>query len=278
MWDSLLACVSRQPSRSVELSLTHRPLLPPTNHSSIEECQGYWELPPDSHPFSKSPWLFYWKDFILSAIWNYFNQKDFSLFLVFFGTSPFLSVTLKENCSLNLHYTSLCLFAEFLILGFLSVLSKFLESWWNPELNIALCNKAQKNGIKKLYFSTLARALPISNNKCILRFFRRMENSQKNKSWRIVLHLRDLNSKYPPNPFLKTVLRMSVGPCPLTRALVRGDSIIQLPRTALPDRFSDWMPPLGQLNFDIHFAPWRTFFKPWLNSFLSLEDHHPSCI
>lgn len=122
------------------------------------------------------------------------------------------------------------------------------------------------------------RILSIWNNKHVLKFFRWMENSHKNESWRIILWLQDFSGKNISNCLLKIELRITVTSCPMTWTLVHGESIVQFQGDFLPDKFSYvWLNvSLGhKLNFHIHLAPWRTFPKPWLSSLLSLEDNHP---
>lgn len=93
--------------------------------------------------------------------------------------------------------------------------------------------------------------------------------------------LRDFSCKYTWNRLLKIELRMTVAPCPMTWAVVQGERSVQITGTSLPtsSHVSDWMLPLDhKLNVDVHLASWRTFSKPWLSSFLSLEVNHPSCV
>lgn len=87
---------------------------------------------------SLEPPLLYRKDFILSTVLKYSNQKDFPHL---WSSLVSLSLSIHDSKE-KLHSEPKChkvmLLAELLILGFLSVLSKFSESWWNPEVNIAL--------------------------------------------------------------------------------------------------------------------------------------------
>ena len=88
--------------------------------------------------------------------------------------------------------------------------------------------------------------------------------------------LKDFNSKYSSNHRLKIKFRVAVVPCPMTWALAH-ENCCSFQGTTLPDKFSHvWLNatpwPLTQLRNTSY--SWRTFFKPWLSSFLSLEDNH----